>query len=272
MILILSFLILSYSLLKELKNLKSYNNLVYKNLIIKHKSLVLQYCLVLLGIVILARAFKLKLLYLVLLTVLSILVFLHVLRSMNSFNQNYEETMQLILVMTHLSHQFKTHQKIEFALREVMEVCNQDTTDKLQLVLESIDHTPYQESFDTYHNHYLLKTLVTTMVHAQDEGDDHIMHALNLIEQDIDDLNNHIFLFIREMMALRNKILLLSCFGLIVTLVSQNMLNMVVDVSSLKIYQDIVFVFMATMMVFVGCSFNIMKSPLIMEEELLYDN
>lgn len=271
MILTISGFTLCAYLFMELRKLQGVGKLVYKDLIIKYQNVLIQYAIVLGAIIALSYTFRMRIPYIFILVGVSMIVFIKIVKTMNQFNRNYTETTQFILVLTHLSHQFKTHQKIEHALLQVMEVCDETTRKQLEVVYEKIELESYQEAFSHYHDHYLLRTLVTTMAHAQEQGDDNIMHALNLIEQDIDDLNNHIFMFIRNMMGLRNRIVLLSCFGMVVSLVSQNMLHMVVDITTLGLYQDVVFIFMVVMVILVGSSFNILTLPLIMAEECLDD-
>lgn len=269
MIRIVVFIILLVVFLSKLPKLIKQRNIRYKDLLVKQQSIFIQYVLGIIGLVSLSYAFKLKWSYISLLILTSLFIFSYILTRLEIFSSNYDETMQLILVMTHLSHQFKNHQKIENALQGVLEVCNDQTRDKLKEVEILFDNQTYQTAFSNFHDHYLIKTLVTTMAHAQQEGDDHINHALLLIEQDIDELNNHIYLYIQKMNFLRNRILLLSIFGMGVTLVSQNMLNMVVDLSSLAMYQDVVFIFLLIMLILLALSFNIMSLPLIMKEECL---
>lgn len=241
----------------------------YQDLWINNKGLMFVYVLSLGALLIVGALFKLQVSYLSILAMSSILVFYHIVRQLKYFHIEFDRVTQFILVMSHLSHQFKTHQKIEHALAEVFEVCNDNTKEKLEEVEHHLEKLGYQEAFGMYHQHYLLKTLVTTMAHAQEQGDDNIFHALNLIEQDIDELNNHVFIYIQKMMQLRNKILMLCIFGLGVSYVSQNMLNMVVDLSALGLYQDMVFLFILCNMLLLGFSFNILTLPLLMKEELL---
>ena len=269
MIRIAVFFVLISLVLRDLNKLKEFSKVQYKDLIINHKQVLIQYVFVVVMYLLLGSAFKLSLSYLILLVFSALFVILFILKQMRIFDESYEVVMQLILVMTHLSHQFKSHQKIEHALASVFEISSDATIQKLELVQSSIQTLSYQDAFLNLHHHYLLQTLVTTMAHAQEQGDDHILHALDLIEQDIDDLNNHVFLYIQKMISLRNRILLLSVFGLVISLVSQNMLNMVVDLTGMILYQDIVFIFLLLMMVLLGYSFRIMTLPLLMKEELL---
>lgn len=262
--------ILLVLIIKEGIKLMRHEEIIYKDILINNRTVLVQYGCILIVLLLVSRAFHIRWPYVVLLFLISGIVLLHVLKVLNDFDTSYHDIMQLILFMTHLSHQFKTHQKIEFALEEVKTVCDEDLILMIDLILQSIEEGRYHEAFDLYNSHYLLKTLVTTMAHAQHQGDDNIMQALTLIEQDIDDLNNHIFIYISKMVALRNRILLLTCFGLVVSFVSQNMLNMVVDLTSMTLYQDVVFIFMISIIVLLGASFNIMKMPLIMEEEMLH--
>lgn len=255
--------------LRELKDLKERKNIRYHDLIINHKGMLINYSLAMVAFILLGKAFKLQMSYLLILVFSSFLMIYHILRKLRQFHNEHEAVSELILVMTHLSHQFKTHQKIEHALVEVLEVCSDKTQAKLSQVIDQFGTKTYQQAFDEYHQHYLLRTLVTTMAHAQQQGDDNIFHALNLIEQDIDDLSNHVFIFIQNMTLLRNKVLMLCVFGLGVSYVSQNMLTMVVDLSSLGLYQDIVFLFLLGNLSLLAFSFNIMGMSLLMKEELL---
>lgn len=254
---------------KEAKSLIKRKDIRYQDLWIKNKGLMINYILALGLFMALGKAFKLQWSYLGILCFASLFVLYHMLRQLRRFHHEYDEVTQLILVMTHLSHQFKSHQKIEHALMEVFDVCTKSTQDKLQVVVDNLHTGSYQDAFNTYHRHYLLKTLVTTMAHAQEQGDDNIFHALNLIEQDIDELNNQVFVFIQQMNTLRNKVLMLCVFGLGVSYVSQNMLTMVVDLSGMGLYQDIVFLFMLGNLILLGFSFNIMGVSLLMKEEML---
>lgn len=269
MIRILAACLLLLIFLHDLKDIRKYKKIQYKDLVVHHKQVLIQYSVLLIGFIGVALAFQLKFSYLMLLVLGSVFALIYILRKLVQFYDNFEETSELILVMTHLSHQFKQHQKIEHALQSVYEVCNDKTRLHLDAVADALHTTGYQEAFSLYNEHYILKTLITTMVHAQEQGDDHIMHALHLIEEDIDDLNNQIFSFVRDMVALRNKILMLLAFGMGVSLVSQNMLNLVVDLKDLSLYQDVVFIFLFSVLFLLAVSFKIMSIPLIMKEENL---
>ncbi len=235
-----------------------------------NRSLLVQYLGLTLSIVLVSYFFTLPFHLSLLLGFFALIGFTLLISWMFVFNQNLHDFNQYILITSHLSAHFRMNKKILSSLEEVLRVVDKSHHE----LIESLIHDAYLGkdmvySFDALSSHYLLKSMVSMMQHAEMYGDEEIDRGLSLLERDVDDLMEDVYQFVGEMFSFRRKLILLVVFGIGIALVSRNMLRMVVDLNLSIYYQNTAYVFLMSMILVVVGAHRVFTRGLMMEEESL---
>ncbi len=232
--------------------------------------ILVQYVLLILGVLSVSYWFDLNAYFRSLLLGISFIGFTLVVNWTRKFSVNVHNFDQFILILSHLSAHFKMSHKILSSLEEVLLVV--DASHK-NLIKELIDDAyqgyDMETSFITLGSHYLLRSMVSLMVHAERFGDDDIDRGLSLLERDVDDLHEDVYGYIKLMHDFRRKLVLLCVFGVGIALVSRNMLRMVVDLNLSVAYQNTSYVFLLSMVLVLVLAHRVFTHDLLMNEELL---
>lgn len=264
------FVLVLFLIFREFGKLQYSYTLSFKDFKLSFKSIFMNYIGVV-GLVIgVAYIFKLKLVYLVYLIATAVASVFLMSSYLYKFKNNVASYHQITMLLMHISSNFKNDQKIIAALSSVLPLANESNAIKLsQMITKLEEGEDIIEVSRILSPHYLAQSLFMVMHHAQQYGDDYIDTTLNIIEEDLDDWHDHVENFIQAMNDLRKRIMLLTLFGLVVSLVSQNMLHMVADLTHLSFYQFAVYAFMSTMICIVAFSHKILCINLIMDEECM---
>lgn len=230
--------------------------------------ILLQYLFLSLSVFIVSFYFSLPLHLSIQLLLISVVGFTLLLSWLLRFHNNIHDFNQFILIGSHLCAQFKVSHKVLNALEEVALVVDESH----KVVVEKLIQVSYVngdilKEFRTMNNHYLLHSMVSMMIHAETYGDQELDRGLSLIERDLDALLEDVYHFIDEIFIFRRKLVLLCVFGVCISLISRNMLGMVLDIVSSPYYQNTAYFFLLVIVMVLVLAHRLFIKDLIMEEE-----
>ena len=160
--------------------------------------------------------------------------------------------------LTQLLAAFKLHPKILYALKEARGVTSGEL---LRLINHSIccleNGDSYEDSIklltNTYH-HYLLTNAFDLMVSVELYGANKYEEGINLIQDDLDDVIEDMYLYQKELMQIRSKVFVLCLLSIVVCFMSRNMMSNLYNFDHTTLYQTVLFLYVLVLLASVSLS------------------
>lgn len=261
-------LILIFKDVREL--FRSKNKFSFRDLNHSNFKIIIQYLILIVGVVFVSVSFSIPWYLIMYLLFFSLLGFALLVFWMKQFDGNIHNFNQFILILSHLSAQFKSSFKILSSLEEVLLVVDESHRPLIEgLIVDCYEGRDMLKSFSKFSDHYLLHSMLSMMVYAEQYGDEELERGLSMLERDVDDLNEDVHNFVVQMHQFSRKLILLCVIGIGIALVSRNMLRMVAEIDLSVYYQNTAFIFLLVMIMVLVFSHQIFRHQLLMEEESL---
>ena len=152
-----------------------------------------------------------------------------------------------------VSAAFKTYPKINAAMREALPSVN--GTFK-QCVLEAIEKMENGEGYERAlyciereHSHYILQNLHRLMVAVEVHGAKQYEEGIHLLQDDLDDLIEDMYLHQKELLLIQKRLYLLCILAIVISVMSKNMLAGLYAFEGDMIYQSVLLLFVISLLV-----------------------
>lgn len=233
-------------------------------------SLLAVYILLVSGIGGMGFILQLKLRYIVILCLCGGLGLMIVFSWMMVFQRNQHVFTQFTTLVLHLCSHFKISSKTVLALNNTKSVLD----DEFQATIDdAIAHLhageTYRLSFDSFPSHFTFYSLVKLMEAVEVFGNDNLQAGLGIIEHDVDDWIDDTYDFVQQLIRFKNRVIVLCVMGLVVALISQRMLSGVVDITHMRLYQDIVFTHLMVTIICLIYGHRVLRHEWISNKECL---
>lgn len=233
---------------------------------IKFSRLVIQYIILCVGIISVCIYLKLDINTYILLGLNGMMGFTLVVDWTIKFYQNEAQFNETTLFMMHLSSFFKTTKKTSHALQECSKMMGNKTWIQ-QLIISNQEGKDLMNSDIPLPKHYLLKSIFTIMDNTEKYGSDTALISLQYLDIDVDRMIEQTHYDIQERIKLKDKLLMLIVLTIGVALTSYWLLNGVVDVHTLSLFQGIMSAFFQLMLFTSVWSFRLLAQPWFLKEE-----
>lgn len=180
---------------------------------------------------------------------------------------------QMTTFLQHFLAHFKIYHQSYHALIDVKYVVDQEYASLIDKTLEELDKDvtkhPLQFLFDIT-PHFIVVNIMSWVEHVEKHGIEDSFETLDMLENDIDDWIEDETLFIKKLHSIKNKIIVLVGLSLVIALFNQHMLSSFMDLSSNKVYQLSIFVFLSLLLVTTIKAFELLNTSWILKSECLW--
>ncbi len=210
------------------------------------------------GVLAFAYLFQMSFLYLGL-SVLSLTfltpILLYLIYEYGAEEREFAEFTNFIL---HICSSFNQHPKILNALVE----CSELTSGNLRKCLDDTIHRlregdMYDEALQPLMNeysYYLFANLFQLMISVESFGANTYEAGINLIQEDLDDVIEDMYLYQHNLMGLRSKVFILCGLSIIVSFMCRDMMMELYDFHGEPIYQFMLFVYVLILFISITAS------------------
>lgn len=166
----------------------------------------------------------------------------------------HEEAMfkELTMMIQQIIASFKIHPKLIGAMSEVRELCSGSLRTKMDDVIKAMesgrDFASSMRILEQEYSFFVLANLSCLMVMVEQYGARKYHEALDLIQDDLDNVIEDMYLHQQELMQTKNKVFVLCLLALIVGVMSKHMLQGLFVFSSHAGYQLSLFLFVLSLM------------------------
>ncbi|TFG83847.1 MAG: hypothetical protein E4G74_00540 [Erysipelotrichales bacterium] len=181
---------------------------------------------------------------------------------------------QLTSFLQQLLAIFKTHPKLYRALMECRSSVDGKLAQDLDEWIANLDAgCPQQQSVEPFLHHqphFIVGNLVRLMMFAEEFGGEHHLEGLEMIQDDIEDWIDDTITMKKNQRGLRNRILLLCGFALLIAMMSQNMLLRTGLEIDEPFRETTVFLFLMGIQITILMAQKLVSVPWISNEEKLW--
>lgn len=199
------------------------------------------YVTMMLGLVFFTYYFELALFNMVILiVVISVLLPIFILLQ---YEYSYEERSfkEFTMFIQSLSSDFKGYPKAYAALQGSQKYCGDNLNQCVQEVLEQLEKgEEYDKALsllDERYHFFVLHNLLVLMGAVEKYGANHYMEGIDLIQDDLDDCIEDMYLLQHQLINIRNRVYVLCAMSLFIGFLSKEMLSDLYVFSTSKTYQ-----------------------------------
>lgn len=153
--------------------------------------------------------------------------------------------------ITHICGTFKQHPKILNALIEVQNTTKGNLASLLQLVIDNLRNgESYEDAMKPLlveYDFYLFRNLVQLMISVETYGAKRYEEGINLIQDDLDDVIEDMYLYQHQIMQIRGKVFLLCLLSIAVCFICRDMMLSLYDFNDSLVYQITLFIYINTL-------------------------
>lgn len=181
---------------------------------------------------------------------LSIPIFLYL-----QYEYSYDENCfkEYTSYIQQVSSAFKTYPKINTAMQETLPILHSDLR---RVVLEAIEMMENGEEYESAlfcvekeHSHYILQNLHRLMIAVEVHGAKQYEEGIHLLQDDLDDLIEDMYLHQKELLLIQKKVFLLCLLSIVISFMSKNMLVGLYAFEKSLAYQMVLFIFVVSLLV-----------------------
>ncbi|MEG0409911.1 MAG: hypothetical protein RSB19_06545 [Erysipelotrichaceae bacterium] len=189
----------------------------------------------------------------------------------NSYQE--KQFSDITLFLQHFLAMFKLNPKTYQVLQDCQDVVGIEMKEIIQEMLEK------QETLGNLHEtflillnkypHFIIHNLTTFVEAVEKHGTDHYLDGLDLIQDDIDDWIEDVYLFKKQQMQAKNKMLVLCGFSCVISFFAKNMLAKIVFNQNSLLYQISILFFFITVLITLLMAHKILGESWMDREEFI---
>ena len=152
-----------------------------------------------------------------------------------------------------VSSAFKMYPKINAAMQETIPILHGELK---ECVLEAIDRMENGEEYEKAlyciereHSHYILQNLHRLMVAVEVHGAKQFEEGIHLLQDDLDDLIEDMYLHQKELLMIQKKVYVLCLLSILISMLSKNMLMGLYAFEKDLAYQVVLLLFVISLLV-----------------------
>ncbi len=181
---------------------------------------------------------------------------------------------QITSFLQHFIAHFKSNSKVLLALYETKTYLSGEM---LRLVQEAIvelelngDANIAFSKITKEYPHFIVWNIQTWISSAELYGVEDCKESVELLEDDVDDWIEDTQMHIISLYQMKNKILLLSIIALMIALFNQRMLSSFMDLASISIYHNVIFIFLLSILFTILMAYRFLRQSWIAKGECLW--
>ncbi|MEF9962261.1 MAG: hypothetical protein RR755_06480 [Erysipelotrichaceae bacterium] len=190
------------------------------------------------------------------------------------FNSYQEQQFSdITLFLQHFLAMFKLNPKTYQVLQDCQEVVGSEMKELIKEMLKK------QESGGSIHEtflillnkypHFIIHNVTTFVEAVEKHGTDHYLDGLDIIQDDIDDWIEDVYLFKKQQMQAKNKMLVLCVFSCVISFFAKNMLSKIAFNQNSMIYQIAILFFFITVLITLLMAHKILGESWMDQEEFI---
>lgn len=180
---------------------------------------------------------------------------------------------QITTFLQHFLAHFKIYHQSYHALIDVKNVVDDEYVGLIDQTLDELNQDatkhPLQFLFDIT-PHFIVVNIMSWVEHVEKHGIEESFETLDMLENDIDDWIEDETIYIKNLHSVKNKIVVLVGLSLIIALFNQHMLSSFMDLSTNKVYQLSIFVFLSVLLLTTTKAYELLNTSWILKSECLW--
>lgn len=177
------------------------------------------------------------------------------------------------LFLQHFLAMFKLNPKTYQVLGDCREVVGDELREVLDQMIIKLElggtlHEAFEIMFER-NPHFIIHNLATLVETIEMHGTTEYMEGLELIQDDIDDWIEDVYLFKKQQIQAKNRMLMLCGLSCIIAVFAKNMLKQISFETGGIVYQTSILIFFATIIITLMMAHKVLGESWIDKEELI---